>query len=1091
MTYRKIILLFVILSACSKTKDTRLFELISNEKSNINFNNTLDYTENLNPYTYRNFYNGGGVAIGDFNNDSLQDIFFAGNLVSNKLYLNKGNLSFQDITEQSGLESEGIWSTGVSVVDINSDGYLDIYVCKSGPPGGKRRYNELFINNGDLTFTEKAKEYGLDNEGLSTHAAFFDYDKDGDLDCYLLNNTIRSIGIGIDLVKDLRLKGSDKGNKFLRNDDGKFVDVSDEVGIYTSEIGFGLGVTIGDLNLDGWQDMYISNDFFEKDYLYINNQDGTFKESLEEYLSEISMGSMGADMADINNDSYPEIFVSEMLPERHDRRVSKAVFESWDKYQLSLSQGYYNQFNRNVLQLNNADGSFSEISRITGIDATDWSWGALIFDMDNDGLKDIFVANGIYKDLLDQDYVNFLANPSIISNMIKSEKEPIRKLIDMIPTEPIGNYAFKNNGNLSFSNVSSQFGLDEPSFSNGSAYSDLDNDGDLDLVINNVNMKASIYKNNSEKNWVSFSFNSSGKNSYGIGNKVYVYTNGEVQYQELSPMRGFQSSVDYRLYFGLDTIKNIDSVRVVWNNGLKSFSKNLSVNEHYVFYDSLASNEIEDVSNDSKLNILKNKDVIIDYLHTENEFVDFDRERLLFKMNSNEGPCVCVDDFNGDGLDDFFVGSAKGSISSLFFQSEQTFVKYSKPFEIDIDSEDIDCLSGDFNGDGFVDLIVASGGSEYSNFSPELRDRLYLNNGKNIFSKEESAFIDINKFESTSTISASDIDGDSDLDLFLGTRLNTGSYGIKTQNYILINNGLGIFEDQSDEYFGDNRLMGMVTDSEFVDIDLDGTKELIVVGEWMPVGVYKIDNGKFINISSKLGLEKSNGLYNTLEVVINKDSFPDIIIGNHGLNSFFRASESHPLTMYVNDFDRNGRTEQIMGMYYGDDLYPVVQLKDLWMQIPSLKKQFLKFENYKNKKMDELFSKEIIEDTDKVYVYNLASVYLKNIKGKEFSLVELPFDAQLSTVNSILVDDFNGDNLYDFIIGGNSTKIKPEYGINTGNFSKMFLGTNEGFYALGSYESGLKIKGEIRDIQKLKRKERINYIFAINNSSLKFYEREN
>ena len=770
MTFRKIILLFVILSACSKTKDNRLFELISNDKSNINFNNTLNYTENLNPYTYRNFYNGGGVAIGDFNNDSLQDIFFAGNLVSNKLYLNKGNLSFQDITEQSGLESSGVWSTGVSVVDINSDGYLDIYVCKSGPPGGERRYNELFINNGDLTFTEKAKEYGLDNEGLSTHAAFFDYDKDGDLDCYLLNNTIRSIGIGIDLVRDLRLKGSDKGNKFLRNDDGAFIDVSDEVGIYTSEIGFGLGVTIGDLNLDGWQDMYISNDFFEKDYLYINNQDGTFKESLEEYLSEISMGSMGADMADINNDSYPEIFVSEMLPERHDRRVSKAVFESWDKYQLSLSQGYYNQFNRNVLQLNNADGSFSEISRITGIDATDWSWGALIFDMDNDGLKDIFVANGIYKDLLDQDYVNFLANPSIISNMIKSESEPIRKLIDMIPTEPIGNYAFKNNGNLSFSNVSSQFGLDEPSFSNGSAYSDLDNDGDLDLVINNVNMPASIFKNNSEKNWVSFSFNSSGKNSFGIGNKVYVHTNGEVQYQELSPMRGFQSSVDYRLYFGLDTIKNIDSVRVVWNNGLKSFSKNLSVNKHYVFYDSLASNDIEEVSNDSKLNILKNKDVIIDYLHTENEFVDFDRERLLFKMNSNEGPCVCVDDFNGDGLDDFFVGSAKGSISSLFFQSEQTFLKYSEPFEIDIDSEDINCLSGDFNGDGFVDLIVASGGSEYSNFSPELRDRLYLNNGKNIFLKEESAFIDINKFESTSSISASDIDGDGDLDLFLGIR---------------------------------------------------------------------------------------------------------------------------------------------------------------------------------------------------------------------------------------------------------------------------------------------------------------------------------
>ena len=367
------------------------------------------------PYTYRNFFNGGGVALGDINNDGLIDIYFTGNIVDNALYLNKGNWKFDDITDFAGVSCKDNWSTGATFVDINQDGLLDLYVTKSGKPGGENRHNELFINNGDLTFTEKAKEYGLDNEGLSTHAAFFDYDKDGDLDCYLLNNTIRSIGIGIDLVKDLRLKGSDKGNKFLRNDDGKFVDVSDEVGIYTSEIGFGLGVTVGDLNLDGWQDMYISNDFFEKDYLYINNQDGTFKESLEDYLSEISMGSMGADMADINNDSYPEIFVSEMLPERHDRRVSKAVFESWDKYQLSLSQGYYNQFNRNVLQLNNADGSFSEISRITGIDATDWSWGALIFDMDNDGLKDIFVANGIYKDLLDQDYVNFLANPSIIS----------------------------------------------------------------------------------------------------------------------------------------------------------------------------------------------------------------------------------------------------------------------------------------------------------------------------------------------------------------------------------------------------------------------------------------------------------------------------------------------------------------------------------------------------------------------------------------------------------------------------------------------------------------------------------------------------
>ena len=1091
MTIRKIIILIIILSACSKQKKDKLFDLISTQKSNITFINSLEYTEELNPYTYRNFYNGGGVAIGDFNNDSLQDIFFTGNLVSNRLYLNKGDLYFDDITKQSGLISSGVWSTGVSVVDINGDGYLDIYVCKSGPPGGERRYNELFINNGDLTFKESAKEYGLDNEGLSTHAAFFDFDKDGDLDCYLLNNTIRSIGIGIDLVKDLRLNGSDKGNKFLRNDNGKFVDISDEVGIYTSEIGFGLGVTIGDLNLDGWQDMYISNDFFEKDYLYINNQDGTFIESIEDYLTEISMGSMGADMADINNDSYPEIFVSEMLPERHDRRVSKAVFDSWDKYQLSISQGYFNQFNRNVLQLNNADGSFSEISRITGVDATDWSWGALIFDMDNDGLKDIFVANGIYKDLLDQDYVNFLANPSVISNMIKSEKEPIKKLIDMIPTESVGNYAYKNNGDLSFSDVSSQFGIDMPSFSNGSAYSDLDNDGDLDLVINNVNMPASIYRNNSKNNWVSFSFSSVGLNTYGIGNKLYVYVNGGVQYQELSPMRGFQSSVDYRLYFGLDTINKIDSVKVIWNNGLETSIKNLSSNKHYVINEKLALVSKKKLLIGSDKKLLTNKKIDIDFSHLENEFVDFDRERLLFKMNSNEGPCLCVADFNGDSLDDFFVGSAKGSVPSLFFQTGNTFIKYSKPFLSDIDSEDVDCISGDFNGDGLVDLIVSSGGSEYSNFSPELRDRLYINLGKNSFEKEEKAFNDLKKFESTSTVSAYDMDQDGDLDLFLGTRLNTGSYGTQTENYILTNDGNGVFKDVSEVYLGENKSMGMVTDSEFVDIDLDGIDELIVVGEWMPIGVYKINKGKLINISSDLGLEKSNGLYNTLEVVINKDSFPDIIIGNHGLNSFFNASREYPLTMYVNDFDGNGRNEQILGMYYGDDLYPIVQLKDLWMQIPSLKKQFLKFENYKNKKMDELFPKEIIDETEKVFVYNLASVYLKNKNGKEFALNDLPFDAQVSTVNSILVDDFNNDNVKDFIVGGNSTKIKPEYGINNANFSKMFIGTKDGFYPLNSNESGLKIYGEIRDIQKLKHKEIINYIFAINNSNLKFYEKEN
>ena len=1089
-----VIFFIFIMFSCSKNSNKKTL-FISHPKSTtgINFSNTLSYTEQLNPYTYRNFYNGGGVGIGDFNNDSLPDLFFTGNLVSNKLYLNKGNFKFEDITKPSGLESSGIWSTGVSIVDINADGLLDIYVCKSGPPGGSRRNNELFINNGDLTFSEMSKEYGLDNKGLSTHAAFFDYDNDGDLDCYLLNNTIKSIGIGFDLVKDIRNIDDENGNKLLRNDNNFFVDVSSQAGIYTSKIGFGLGVTVGDINLDGWSDMFISNDFFEKDYLYINNKDGTFSESLEDYMNEISMGSMGADMADINNDGYSEIFVTEMLPKRHDRRVSKAVFDSWDKYQFSLNQGYYHQFNRNVLQLNNQDGSFSDISRITGLDATDWSWGALIFDMNNDGYKDIFVANGIYKDLLDQDYVNFLANPSIVSNIIKSEKEPIKTLIDMIPTEPLSNFAFKNMGNLSFENSTKEFGLDMLTYSNGSAYGDLDNDGDLDLVINNVNMDANIYENKSDKNWISFSFDSKSKNKFGIGTKVFIYYRGTVQYQELSPMRGFQSSVDYRLYFGLDSIRSVDSVKIVWPYEKHLILKNLNSNKHYFVKEPLEITKNEEKKRNNK-SLLKLSDIVIDFEHVENNFVDFDTERLLYKMNSNEGPCLCNADFNMDGLEDIFIGGAKGQSAVLFFQNNDgSFSIENEIFELDKNSEDVDCLVGDYNGDGLLDLLVASGGSEFSIYSPELRDRVYFNLGEREFKKSIESLTTIKKFVSTSTISANDFDNDGDLDVFLGTRLNSSSYGTTTKSYMLENDGKGIFTDITQNIAPDLLKMGMVTDSEFVDINNDNKKELVVVGEWMPVKVYEFSNDVFVDISDDLGLDKSNGLYNVLKIVdVNNDSFKDIVLGNYGLNSSFKASIDKPLTLLVNDFDNNRKTEQIIGMYYGNDLYPIVQLKDLWMQIPVLKKKYLKFENYKNKKLLELFSKEIIDKTEKKYVYNLASGILINDLGNQFKLEYLPFEAQLSPIYSILSENFNNDDYDDIIIGGNITTVKPEFGINNGSFSLLLLGMKDSkFKSLNSKESGLFVKGEIRDIIKVKVDKKDNYIFAVNNSKLKIFKNEN
>ena len=1093
---RKIFFYFLIISgfiSCNSKKENTLFELLPSSKTNVYFQNNLEYTEELNPYTYRNFYNGGGVGIGDFNNDSLQDIFFTGNLVSNKLYLNKGNFEFEDITDISGLNSKDIWSTGVSVVDINHDGFLDIYVCKSGPPGGERRNNELFINNGDLTFTESSKAYGLDNEGLSTHAAFFDFDNDGDLDCYLLNNTIKSIGIGLDMVKDLRNIDSNQGNKLLRNDNGFFVDISKEAGIYTSDIGFGLGVTIGDINLDGWSDMFISNDFFEKDYLYINNQNGTFSESLEDYLNEISMGSMGADMADLNNDGFSEIFVTEMLPDRHDRRVSKAVFDSWDKYQFSLNQGYFHQFNRNALQLNNQNNSFSEISRITGLDATDWSWGALIFDMDNDGNKDVFVANGIYKDLLDQDYVNFLANPSIISNMIKSEKEPVKKLIDMIPSEPLTNFAFKNLGSLKFDNVSEEFGFDNKTFSNGSAYGDFDNDGDLDLVINNVNMLSNIYENKSSNNWISFSFDSSSKNKFGVGNKIFLYTKNGLQFQELSPMRGFQSSVDYRLNFGIGNISNVDSVKIVWNNNQESTLQNLKINSHHLIKeDNMIKSHYKNTINKQK-KILSQSMSNIDYTHIENNFVDFDRERLLFKMNSSEGPCLCVADFDQDGLDDIFIGSAKNQVSKIYYQTKKgDFKEYSEPFENDLLSEDVNCVVDDFDGDGRIDLVVASGGSEFSNFSPELRDRLYLNNGYMNFQKLDNSFASILTFESTSTISSDDIDNDGDKDLFVGTRLNPGSYGTQTKNFILINNGKGIFSDVTSQYLGNDKIMKMVTDSEFIDIDNDGKNELVVVGEWMPILVFKNLNNKFLNISDSLGLSKTNGLYNEIHCLdINNDGFNDIIIGNYGLNSMFKASVDKPLTLYVNDFDKNGRTEQILGMYYDDSLYPIVQLKDLWMQLPYLKKEYLKFEIYKNKKMNELLDKSAMKNTKILEVYNLASLILKNESGIKFQIDTLPFMAQISPIYSILSDDLNNDGYNDIILGGNLSEIKPEFGPSKASYSSLFIGNKDSkFEYITSNKSGIFIDGDLRDLVKMKINKKDSYIFALNNSKIKILESE-
>jgi len=660
-------LILLLILSCKEEykKDTSLF-VLKNSSIGISFENTLTYTESFNPYIYRNFYNGGGVAIGDINNDGLEDIYFTGNMVDNKLYLNKGNWKFEDITLKAGVSCPGVWSTGVSFVDINGDGFLDIYVCKSGKPGGLNRHNELFINNGDLTFTESSKEYGLDIEGLSVHAAFFDYDKDGDLDCYILNNSIKSIG-AYDLIKDQRKIPDEtgSGNKFLRNDNGKFIDITVQAGIYTSKIGFGLGITLGDFNNDDWTDIFISNDFFEKDYLYINDTKGGFKEKLEDYFESISMGSMGADLADLDNDLRTDLMVTEMLPATHERQKTKTIFESWDKQQLAKRQGYFNQFSRNTLQRNLGNGNFMELGRKANISATEWSWSALIFDMDNDGLKDIFISNGIYKDLLDRDYLTYEANEETIKNRINSnEKEVIKKLIDAMPSNAVPNAIFRNLGNFNFENKSKDWGLNLPSFSNGSAYGDLDNDGDLDIVVNNVNMPSFIYENKTDTlthRSITLKLSQKGKNPNGIGTKIIIkYNDNKKAYIENFTSRGFQSSVSSKIHFGLGNTKIVDSLWLKWPDGSTTILSNLSTNKTHTIEHSIKRDSVyTHFKNISKKSIVQDVHSLFNFKHKENNFIDFNNERLLTQMYSNEGPAFASEDINGDGKIDFFVGGAK------------------------------------------------------------------------------------------------------------------------------------------------------------------------------------------------------------------------------------------------------------------------------------------------------------------------------------------------------------------------------------------------------------------------------------------------
>lgn len=1101
--------LFLVTSCTNFVSDTEgpLFRLIPSEQSLIEFENRLTSTNEFNIYKYRNFYNGGGVGLGDVNNDGLPDIYLTANMESNKLYLNRGNWEFEEVTEQAGVGGKRAWSTGVSMTDINGDGWLDIYVCNSGDVAGDNKENEFFINNGDGTFTDRAEELGLADHGFSTHAAFFDYDKDGDLDIYVLNNSYRSIG-SFNLKENERpIRDSLGGDKLYRNDgpgttSWQFTDVSEKAGIYGSVIGFGLGVVVSDLDKDGWQDLYISNDFFERDYLYLNNGDGTFREELESQMQSISNASMGVDAADLNGDGAPEIFVNDMLPEGEERFKTTMTFENWDKYRHNLEHDYYHQFTRNTLHLNQGvvPGKglhFSEIGRLAGVEATDWSWSVLLADLDNNGQKDLYITNGIYQDILNQDFIQYIASEEVARMVITDEGVNYKELIDIIPSNRIPNYAYSGHPDLQFENKTEDWGLATPSHSSGAAYGDLDNDGDLDLVVNNVNMPLFLYENTSDlklpdQNYLKVELKGAGKNTLGVGAKVSIRSGSQQFYQEQYPNRGFQSSVDPRLNFGLGAFDQADTLEVIWPSGKFSLLTGISANQTIVIKESDAQLSSDQFPANGRLPLFTelSQSLKLPYRHRENDFVDFDLDGLLYHMKSTEGPKMTTGDVNGDGLIDLFIGGAKDQAGALYLQTADGRFQAGNNdiFVADQASEDLDNLFFDADGDGDLDLYVVSGGNEFSSSAYALVDRLYFNDGRGHFQKSSQALPSFRP-ESTSSVAAADFDGDNDLDLFVGTRLKPRLYGVPQSSYLLENDGTGHFRDVTKEKAPALQDIGLVTDGIWTDYDQDGDPDLIVVGEWMPVKLFNNEAGKLQDISATLLPEKTKGWWNTVsQADLNGDGFPDLLLGNHGLNSRFRASPERPISCYINDFDQNGTVEQILCQYNGTESYPQVLRHDLVKQLPHLKKKYLKYEDYQGKTIQDLFDTETINRSIVHEAHFLESALLLSDGKGGFSLQPLPRAAQLAPIFAFSVYDFDSDGILDIVLGGNLYHVKPEVGRYDASYGLLLKGLGEGrFTPLNARESGFFSKGEIRDMVLLEDRKEPLLVVARNNDSLQIF----
>jgi len=1099
--------LFILLTGCHSGPDTvkedhptpendphALFALLPSDSTHITFNNQLTEGLNTNVLMYEYFYNGGGVAVGDMNGDGLQDVYFTGNMTENRLYLNKGHLQFEDITTAAGVAGRpGPWKTGVAIADVNGDGRQDIFVCYSGRLPGIKRLKQLFINEGNDQhgiphFSEQAAQYGIVDSSYTTQAYFFDYDKDGDLDLLLLNHNPKNMPVLNENSTAAIMKQQDPlcGVRLYRNDKGHFKDVTQSSGLSSSSLSYGLGAGIADINGDGWPDIYISNDYAVPDCYYVNDHKGRFVNRLQESFGHISQFSMGNNVADINNDGLPDIFTLDMLPE--DNRRQKLLFapDNYEKFDLYLRSGFYYQYMRNMLQLNDGNGHFSEIGQLAGLSNTDWSWAPLWADLDNDGWKDLFVTNGYVRDYTNMDFIKYMEGYT--QNKGRLSREDVLDIVDHMPSSNVHSYFFHNNGDLSFSNTSAQWGIRQPSNSNGAAWVDLDNDGDLDLVVNNLNLPAFVYENRARQmagnHYLQVQLKGGGMNTEGVGARLTLYSKGRMQCLEQMPQQGYQSTVSSILHFGLGKDSVTDSLRVVWPSGRQQVIRGVGVDKLLVIAEKDASGNFHEPVDPAP--IFEEVSSPLAYKPVQAAINDYKRQPLLVNPMSFSGPCIATGDVNGDGLEDVFVGGDNGRAGVLYIQQRGGgFQPLTEPaLETDKASVDADAVFFDANGDGHADLYVASGGyHNYREGDSLLDDRLYLGDGKGHFTRSREALPHMRV--SKGCVRVGEVNGDGHPDLFVGGRVIPGQYPGTPPSYLLINDGKGHFTDQVAVLAPGLGKAGMVTDAVWADMNGDGAQDLIVAGEWMPIAVYINHKGKLENRTRDYFDKEYSGWWNRLWVGdLDGDGKPDLVAGNLGLNSQCRADEGHPAELYYKDVDGNGTVDPFLCFYIKDTSYPFLTRDELLQQVANMSKRFPDYKTYANARINDIMGPGGMEGAGRLQANCLRTCYFSSGADGRLHEKSLPPQVQYAPVWTITALDYDGDGKKDLLLCGNINHARIRFGKYDANYGCLLHGDGKGnFSYIGQRESGFHLSGDVRSVAKVGK----TLLFGINQEPLKAY----